>query len=134
MKKKIRDELIQLGNKIVSCENKNEEWLALIKEFNKKSHHPFGGGMLIFHEEDESPVEMAINIEYNKKSLQPFGDNSENHQRIEAVVDKCLTYNKGIKLKLGSRIIILNLDTTKLKVYFLKKWVLVKIKLRLKIN
>ncbi|KAB8154297.1 colicin immunity protein [Kordia sp. TARA_039_SRF] len=76
-----REELIELGKKIIACEGTEEEIDLLYEEFNKNVPHPDGANLFFYPEN------------YNARK-----DNiSDYNPSVEEVVDKALAY-KAIRL------------------------------------
>jgi Colicin immunity protein / pyocin immunity protein len=71
-----RDELIELGTKIVNCEGTEEEIDKMIDLFDKNVIHPNGSNLFYYPEN------------YNVRTF----DITTYNPTIEEVVDKCLSY------------------------------------------
>lgn len=71
-----REELIELGKKIVNCEGTEEEIDKMIELFDKNVPHPNGANLFYYPEN------------YNARAF----DISTYNPTIEEVVDKCLNY------------------------------------------
>jgi Colicin immunity protein / pyocin immunity protein. len=76
-----RDELIELGKKIVNCEGTEEEISLMIELFNKNVPHPKGAGLFFYPE----------NFNFRKDDISKY------NPTLEEVVDKALSY-KPIQL------------------------------------
>ena len=71
-----RNELIELGNKIVKCEGTESEIDDMIEVFNKNVPHPSGSSLFYYPEN------------FNARKM----DKSKYNPTTEEVVDKCLAY------------------------------------------
>lgn len=71
-----RNELIELGKRIVNCEGTEEEIHKMIDLFNKNVPHPSGANLFYYPEN------------YNARTC----DISTYNLTIEEIVDKCLSY------------------------------------------
>lgn len=76
-----REELIELGKKIVNCEGTEQELDAMYELFSKNVPHPNGANLFFFPEN------------YNARKF----NLSEYKPTVEEVVDKALNY-KSIQL------------------------------------
>jgi hypothetical protein len=71
-----REELIELGKKIVNCEGTEEEHCKLLNLFSENVPHPNGAGLFYYPEN------------YNARR----DDLSKYNPTVEEVVDKALSY------------------------------------------
>lgn len=71
-----RDELIELGRKIVSCQGTEQEIDEMVKQFDANVPHPNGANLFYYPEN------------YNARTR----DISKYEPSVEEVVDKCLSY------------------------------------------
>lgn len=76
-----REELIELGRKIVNCEGTEEEINSMYELFSKNVPHPNGANLFYYPEN------------YNARKFHI----AEYNQTVEEVVDKALSY-KSIQL------------------------------------
>ncbi len=76
-----REELINLGKKIVNCEGTEEEINAMFNLFNTNVPHPDGANLFYYPENYDSNID----------------DISQYNPTVEEVVDKALSY-KPIQL------------------------------------
>lgn len=76
-----REELIEIGRRIVECDGTEEQVNHLILEFNKNVPHPSGSNLFFYPEN------------YNSRKC----NISDYNPTVEEVVDKCLSY-KPIQL------------------------------------